>query len=234
MRNLSEQEISAGARFLLDTYLGEPGNVHFRASDGTQITRERSLAPADKMQWWLSPIAGDPDGFGLQVMTSGDGITVPDRVVFANWKRLSDTSWAYETSGARDFSLLPYSMNDSAAAQYYEPRRIPRSGEATITLVLGLYSKAGYSANAVVPASAPAPNDFGAVVQQSLQGGQNAADPGQAARSDLSALNAILNEINAKIGTPGSMPDDELSMIQSALKDLDSRAGRYAPATPGK
>ena len=234
MKNLSEQDISAGARFLFDTYLGEPGNVHFRASDGTQIVKERTISAADKIQWWLSPIAGDPDGFGLQVMTGGDGITVPDRVVFANWKRLSDASWAYETSAARDFNLLPYSMNDSAAAQYYEPRRIPRSGEATITLLLGLYSKAGYSANAVVPASAPAaaPTDFGTVVQQSLQGGQNAVDPGQAARADLSALNAILNEINAKIGSPGSVSDDELSLIKSALKDLDSRSNRFAPAAP--
>jgi hypothetical protein len=236
MKNLSEQDISAGARFLFDTYLGEPGNVHFRASDGTQITRERTLTPADRTQWWLSPLAGDPDEFGLQVMTSGAGVTVPNRIVFANWKRLSDTSWAYETSAARDFSLLPYSINDSAAAQYYEPRPIPRSGEATVTLVVGLYSKAGYSANAVVPASAPAPApaDFAASVQQSLQQAQNAADPGQAARADLSAVNAILKEINARIGSPGSMSDDELSLIQSALKDLGSRAGRYAPASPDK
>jgi hypothetical protein len=236
MKNLSEQGISAGARFLFDTYLGEPGSVHFRTPDLPQITRERTLTPADKTPWWLSPIAGDPDDFGLQVMMSGPGITVPDRVVFANWKRLSDTSWAYETSAARDFSLLPYSINDSAVAQYYQPRSIPRSGEATITLVLGLYSKAGYSADSVVPASAPAaaPSDFATGVQQSLQQGQNAADPTQGARADLSAVNAILNEINARIGSPGSVSDDELSLIQSALKDLDSRASRYAPASTGK
>jgi hypothetical protein len=231
MKNLSEQDITAGARYLFDTYLGEPGSVHFRTPSLAQTTRELTLTPAGKTPWWVSPIAGDPDGFGLQVMMSGDGITVPDRVVFANWKRLSDTSWAYETSSARDFSLLPYSVNDSAAAQYYLPRPIARSGEATITLVLGLYSKAGYGANSAVQ-KASAPNaDFSVGIQQSLSAGQNAADDAHAVHADLSVVNTLLNEINARIEASGTASDDELALIESALKELGSRAGRFAPAS---
>jgi hypothetical protein len=231
MKNLSEQDITAGARYLFDTYLGEPGSVHFRTPALAQMTKELTLTPANKAAWWESPIKDDPDGFGLQVMMSGTGVTVPDRVVFANWKRLSDSNWAYETSSARDFSLLPYSLNDSAAAQYYEPRPIPRSGEATITLVLGLYSKAGYGAVNVVPIASTLNPDFSANVQQSLSQGQNAADDTQAARADLSAVNAILNEIDARIESPGALSDDEMALIESALKDLGSRAGRFAPAS---
>jgi len=231
MKNLSEHDIAAGARYLFDTYLGEPSSVHFRTPTLPQMTRELTLTPADKTPWWISPLAGDPDGFGLQVIMSGPGITVPDRVVFANWKRLSDTTWAYATSSARDFSLLPYSVNDSAVAQYYEPRPIPRSGESTITLVLGLYSKAGYGANSVATvASTPNP-DFSAGVQQSLSAGQNASDDAQAVRADLSAVNTILNEIDTRIGSSGTVSEDELALIQSALKNLGSRAGRFAPAS---
>ncbi|MGO9309923.1 MAG: hypothetical protein ACLQDL_12960 [Spirochaetia bacterium] len=228
MRNLSERDIAAGARYLFDTYLGEPSSVHFRTPTLTQMTHELTLTPADKTAWWLSPLAGDPNDFGLQVMLTGAGVTVPDRVVFANWKRLSDASWAYKTSSAVDFSLLPYSQNDSAVAQYYEPRTIPRAGETTITLVLGLYSKAGYGAG--VPAASPPNTDFAAGVQQSLAAAQNAGSNAQAARADLSAVNAILSEIDAKIGTPGAISDDELALIESTLKELGSRAGRYAPA----
>jgi hypothetical protein len=166
LKNLSEQGITAGARYHLDTYLGESRGVHFRTSVLAQVSKELTVTPVDKTTWWESPLAGDPDGFGFQVMTSGAGLTVPDRVVFANWKRLSDSNWAYDTSAARSFSLLPYSVNDSAAAQYYEPRAIPRSGELTITLVMGLFSKAGYSANSAGQvAAAPAP-DFSTGVRE--------------------------------------------------------------------
>ncbi len=138
LRNLSEQDITVGARYLFDTYLGEPSGVHFRTPSMTQMNRELALTPADKTAWWESPLVGDKDGFGLQVMLSGEGITVPDRVVFANWKRLSDASWSYDVSAARNFNLLPYSVNDSAVAQYYESRRVPRSGGVTLTLVMGI------------------------------------------------------------------------------------------------
>ncbi len=230
LKNLSEKDITAGARYLFDTYLGESRGLHFRTSTLPQVSKELTLTPADKAAWWESPLAGDPDGFGFQVMTSGAGLTVPDRVVFANWKRLSDASWAYDTSTARDFSLLPYSVNDSAAAQYYDPRPIPRSGELTITLLMGLFSKAGYSANAPAPAPSAPAADFSTGVKESLTAGRNAANDSQAARADLSAVNAILNELDSKIGTPATVSEDELSLIESALKDLGSRAGRFALA----
>ncbi len=230
LKNLSDRDTAAGARYLFDTYLGETSSVHFRTPALTQMTHELTLTPADKTAWWLSPIAGDPNEFGLQVMLTGTGITVPDRVVFANWKRLSDASWAYETSPARDFSLLPYSANDSAVAQYYEPRTIPRSGETTITLALGLYSKAGYGSVPAAQSSSAPKSDFVAGVQQSPIAAQNAGSDAQVARTDLSAVNAILNEIDAKIGSSQAASDDELGLIESALKDLGSRAGRFAPA----
>jgi hypothetical protein len=233
LKNLSERDITAGARYLFDTYLGEPGGVHFRTSLLAQISRELSIAPVGSTAWWLSPLAGDKDQFGLQVMTSGNGITVPDRLVFANWKRLSDTNWAFEASAARDFNLLPYSVNDSAVAQYYEPRSVPRSGEVTITLALGLYSQAGYDVNSVVPVASTSAQELPTGVQKSLAEGQNAADTAQAARADLSAVNAILSAIDAKIDTSASVSEDEISMIESALKVLQDRSKRFAPA-PGK
>lgn len=232
LRNLTEQEISVGARFLFDTYLGEPGNLHFKTSALALVNRELTLTPADKSTWWMSPLANDKNQFGLQVMMSGPGITVPDRVVFANWKRLSDASWAYDTSAARNFSLLPYSVNDSAVAQYYEARPVPRSADLTFTLALGIYSAAGYGGLSGVPATAaPAPAaDFSSSVRQSLDRGRNAADNAQAVRADLASVNAILGEIDAKMGSSASMSDEELALIETALKDLQARSGRFGTA----
>ena len=240
LKNLSEQEITAGARYLFDTYLGESSGLHFRMSTLSQVSRELTVTPADKATWWESPLGGDPDGFGLQVMLAGPGLTTPDRVIFANWKRLSDANWDFDTSAARGFSLLPYSVNDSAAAQYYDPRPIPRSGESTFTLAMGLFSKAGHAAAPAAAAAAPTappppatpapPPDFSTAVRQSLDQGKGASSDVQAVRAELSAVNAIITELDARMPAAGSVTDDELALIESALKDLAGRAGRYAPA----
>ncbi len=75
------------------------------------------------------------------------------------------------------------------------------------------------------PQTAP---DFSQAVKQSLDEGRTAKDTAQAARADLDTVDAILNEIDAKMGSGGSISDDELALIQSALKDLGSRSGRYS------
>lgn len=230
LKNLTDKDITAGARYLFDAYLGETRGLHFRTSALSQLSKELTLTPADRAAWWESPLAGDPDDFGFQVMLSGPGLTVPDRVVFANWKRLSDSNWSYDTSGARNFSLLPYSVNDSAAAQYYEPRTIPRSGESTITLAIGLFSKAGYSANSTAPVSNSPSADFASGLRETLTAGKNAGNDSQAVQADLAAVNAILGELNSKLAAAAAVPEDEIALIESALKDLGGRATRFAPS----
>ncbi|MGA2479640.1 MAG: hypothetical protein ABSG63_12890 [Spirochaetia bacterium] len=212
VKNISQQDISAGVRYLFDTYLGEASFVHFRTDTLTQLSNELSLSGASRPAYWVSPLAGDPQDFGLMVMTSGAGITVPDRIIFANWKRLSDASWIYDTSEHRNFSMLPYSVNDSAACEYFDPRPLPRGAEMTVTMVLGQYSRSGFTPAATTLA-------------QSLAA---AASDGQGVRADLSIANSILAQIDAGIST-GTLSDDELARLEAALKELESRAARYAP-----
>ncbi len=226
IRNLSEQDITAGVRYLFDTYLGESSFIHFRTDTMTQLTHELTLTAADKAAYWLSPLSGDADNFGLQMMLSGQGVTVPDRVIFANWKRLSDASWTFDTSSVRNFSLLPYSVNDSAVAQYYDPRAIPRAGDATITIAMGAYAKAGFSAGA-----APT-QDLSSSLQQSLTAAQTASDVGQAVRVDLQTVDKILARIDAAFAAGATISDDDLAILKSALADLGGRSSRYA--TNGK
>jgi hypothetical protein len=155
-------------------------------------------------------------------MTSGAGVTVPDRVVFANWKRLSDASWSYESSADRTFSQLPYSVNDSAVSQYYDPRAIPPGTEVTITLLLGKFSRAGF--RVAGPASA---QGFAASVEQSLAAAKTTGDDGQAVRADLSTVNRILVEIDAALAAAGQVSEDKLGLMESALTDLGGRSARY-------
>jgi hypothetical protein len=222
LKNISEKSFDAGIRCLFDTYLGEASFVHFRTDTLSQVSRELTLLPRDKTQYWVSPLSGDPEDIGFQVMTSGTGVTVPDKVVFANWKRLSDASWSYETSADRNFSQLPYSVNDSAVSQYYDPRAIPPGTEVTITLLMGKFAREGF--HAAGPGSA---QSFAASVEQSLAAATSSGDDAAAIRADLSTVNRVLVEINAALSAAGAVPDDKLGLMESALTELGGRSARY-------
>ena len=159
VKNVSNRDVTVGVRYLFDTWLGEASSVHFRTDTVSGLTREMTVTSEERPAWWVSPLAGDPDGFGFECMLSGEDVTVPDRVVFANWKRLSDAPWSYATSAARTFSQAPYSLNDSAVGQYYDARPVPRGETLTITLALGRASPSGLTlktgAAPVVTAAAP-------------------------------------------------------------------------------
>lgn len=223
VRNASKENLKAGLRYLFDTYLGESGSP-FSTDRQAALKRETTLAGKDLPTWWLSPLTGDAGPFGLQSMASAPGVTPPDRIVFANWKRLSDAAWSYETSNARDFSLKPYSLNDSAVCQYYDPRRLSPGAQFTATLALGRFNPAGFAANA---GSLRAASNFASTVQQSLDAGKTAPSSGAAIRSDIAALNAILTRVDAALSSGGSATDDELAVMESALNDLKGRLAAY-------
>jgi hypothetical protein len=218
LKNVSQQDVVAGVRYLFDTYLGEASFVHFRTDTLSQITSELALSGAARPAFWISPLAGDPQDFGLMVMSSGPGITVPDKIIFANWKRLSDSPWIYDTSSSRNFSMLPYSVNDSAASEYFDPHALPRGAETTITLAMGQYSKGGFTVTA-------------RSLSQALAVGENAATESQGVRADLSTVNSILSLIDAGLLAGTTLTDEDLAKLEAGLKELQGRAGRYAPHT---
>jgi hypothetical protein len=233
LKNLSERDASIGVRYLFDTYLGESSFVHFKTDTLTQLTRELTLTPSDKALYWVSPLNGNADNLGLQVMLAGAGITIPDRVEFANWKRLSDASWGYDTSASRNFSVLPYSVNDSAVSQYYDPRPVAKGAETTITLALGNFNPQGLVSPAPSEAQGPASAASAQAAASPTTGPQQAgtaATDSQGARADLSTVNGILSKIDSALASGAPVSDDDLAQLESALKDLGGGAARYAPS----
>jgi hypothetical protein len=140
--NLGEQTVPAAVRLLLDTYLGERGNAHFITPLRDQITREVAITPGGAQPYIRS---GDPaSSSGLQVMISGNGVTMPQQVVVANWKRLADSEWDYEVNEQRNFNRLPYSINDSALLITYPAVTLEQNQRYTITTRFGDYADNGY------------------------------------------------------------------------------------------
>ncbi len=147
LHNRSNQRRNLGLRVLFDTYLGEtaPGEAgHFQLDRGSPVRFETSLRPEqESVRYWLTRAPDRPE-LTLQQTLQGGGVTIPDRVVFANWKRLFQSTWDYTVLPSRRFSDPPYSLNDSAVAVYYNPVSVQPGASREIVIVLSAYAPVGF------------------------------------------------------------------------------------------
>ena len=134
---------------------------------------------------------------------------------------------------SRNFSLLPYSVNDSAVSEYFDPRPVAKGAETTITLALGKFTQEGFSVSASPVAqvsSAPDVQGAAAPVVQSTGAPRAPASDPQSVRAELSTVNDVLSKIDGALASGAPLSEDELAQVESTLKDLGSGAARYAPA----
>lgn len=214
VENLSESTINAGIRYLFDTHLGESENYHFSA--GSKNLESEYDVQSDFPGHWISPTSLHSDIEGMQMMLKGYGITTPDRVLFANWKRISDSNWSYSSNASRNWNLLPYSLNDSAVAHYYNPVALA-SGEAyTITIVLGAFSPNGFSLD---------PSGVGDDLEGLLtgSGGLTGSNYGEQVRADLITITDLIEKIDEILAKGDNVSDDELKVLQEILERLKDR-----------
>ena len=136
LTNTSETNLSVGLRMLLDTYLGE-GSTHFLTPSGPVTGETEYTTPPAYIA------SSDPNKASVYLLFGSGGATRPDRIVLANWKRLDDTSWSYTVNTNRNFSVLPYSVNDSAVSLYFDPAQLASGAERTIRVIFSLAPPAG-------------------------------------------------------------------------------------------
>jgi hypothetical protein len=218
LRNVSGRELTVGLRFCLDTYLGEKGSNHFSTSGHAVVDRELEIQKAEMVRYWKSSTPGKEGGISLYSHTSGEGVTVPDRIIFANWKRISDTSWKYEISPSRNFNLMPYSINDSAVCQYYSPRLIQPDEVWTIGLLFSSVDSAAAPSGAAV--SVPSPQTAKTVQADPLS--ETAPGP----YKDLLAINSLIEEIN-RLMLQESLDAEEIERLRAVLAALKSKTSAY-------
>lgn len=210
MENVSQKDSSVGLRYLLDTWLGEKAGIHFVASSGAVLGTE-VLYGADSAEPWIrSP--GD-SGASLQVALSAPA-TRPDRVIVANWKRLNDAPWTIETNAARNFTLLPYSVNDSALALYYDPVVVRPGSSRTFNVVLGNETTSQQRTAAVAP-----PPTVGAAA---------VADTAPLdVMADLIAVRSVIDSIDTALSSGSALGTEEQAALEATLKRLEARKVAY-------
>ena len=217
VRNLTQSELAVGARLLLDSHLGEGAGAHFLTDRGQEIERETTVGSSELLRYWASVRKRKEGTVGVECLVDGRGLTRPDRLVFANWKRLSDAVWLYETAGSRNFSHEPYSVNDSAVALHYDPQSLPAGEEREVALVLGEYDPTGYIS---VTGSTP---------RAQVSAAAAAGDPTAIVR-ELQEVDALIGDIDARLQAGLEPAPDEL---QGAAADPGRPQPESGGASPG-
>lgn len=132
VRNLSKNYISVGFRQIIDTF-NNSNDADFLINGNRPVNSEISWSDSEVPTYWgTNPLKNDD----FQVSYTSYGDRKPDQLIFANWKRLSDSDWNFNIREGRDYSLLPYSINDSAAGIFYNPISIPPGTEISFQYAL--------------------------------------------------------------------------------------------------
>jgi hypothetical protein len=211
--NVSESAREVALRILLDTHLSENDDVHFITANGTPIEGEQSIRPSASNAFFAS-LSDQYEGVGLQYMVSGSATTSPERVVFANWKRLSDSRFSYSVEAGRNFSLLPYSINDSAAAIYYAGRTLDPGQSRTITTFVGNYDEAGFG---------PAGQRSDLAGMLDSEGEEEDLTTTDALLKEVLAVNEVVEEIDRLLANPEEASQEDLELINRLLDELEAR-----------
>ncbi len=229
LHNRSEHSRELGVRLLLDTHLGEdaPREVgHFRLHRATPVRFEHELHPErDSVRYWFSRSPEQPE-LTLQQSLLGEGVTTPDRVVFANWKRLYESSWDYRVLPARRFSAPPYSLNDSAVAVYYDPIVVEAGETREIAIVLGGYAPTGHYELEEPPvdvATVREPEELEAEARMpAVAALRMSAEERERYLEKLEEINALIEELDRQVEHPAELTRKRLDELRERLEELRS------------
>ena len=214
LKNITDSSINVGVRYLFDTYLGESHNHHFETNLHDNMKNETVIEKDSMITYWLSRNIKD-ENVGLQMVTSGGNSTKPDKIIFANWKRLNETTWTYLSSDSRDFSSRPYSINDSAVCHYYNPVSLGSGKQRKISLLLGNMKEEGFATDETLPFD---DEIFTLEPDEELQ---------NQIKSDINVLESLLLMINKKIKSGDAVTDKDIAIMEEILDEIKTRIKNY-------
>jgi hypothetical protein len=213
LENTGPREINLGARFLLDTSLGEriSGAPPF-LTDRRSVESETLIRAGDDDEWWIT--RNGP--LSLMGSISAGVERGPDLAHFANWKRLNEVPWKTGYSAGRNFNYLPYSIGDAAVCYYYEPRLLGRGDSLAYTILLAAEDPRGFvrrggSAALSPPEIVPLP--------------EAAPSPGGARDADIALLRDLISRVDRFMAGEISITEEDLAVMETTIARLKARYG---------
>ncbi len=221
LKNISSQRLTIGLRYIIDTYLGEDGDVHFYDEYGAAYNSETGFTASNAPRYLVSPKDGDRNK-GLMIMLRSPGITLPDQVTLANWKRLSDSAWEYQINTTRNFSRPPYSINDSAVLLSYKPEALNPGSSRTVTIAMGYYAQGGYS-----PELNEGTEKIGNLVASLSDQENNGSEKSSTPEEELAAVRELIKQIDDILQLGEDIPEEKMILLQQLMDTLKSRQENF-------
>ena len=132
LTNTTSSSKQVGARIMLDTMLGSNDGAPFKIPGIGDVTKECEFFGDDIPEYWQAVDSLT----SYSVISTGDFYKNiaerPDKVQFADWPRISGSSWNYE------IDPTDYVTNDSAVAAYFNPRTVLPGQSRTVVTYYGL------------------------------------------------------------------------------------------------
>ncbi|MDR1637030.1 MAG: hypothetical protein LBR93_06800 [Treponema sp.] len=218
VENTGSRRADVGIRFLLDTNLGEgrPGSP--LVTDIKPLNGETTFDSLSPDKWWIS----GNDRLSLMGSLGPEAGGRPDLVHVANWKRLNDTPWKLKYSEGRNFNNRN-NPGDSAAAYYFEPRRIQAGESFSASLLLAANDPSGFIVYNVMTALEPPLPD------KAPQLPTDPASPVSPLQDDINTLKDLLTRIDHSINSDFQISEEELLRMEEEIARLRSRYGIPEP-----
>ena len=216
VRNLSKNYISIGLKQIIDTF-NNTEEADFLIDGNNPVNGEKSWSGSSVPSYWeTNPLKGDD----FRIAYTAYGGRKPDQLIFSNWKRLSDSDWDFNVRENRDFSLLPYSIDDSAAGLFYNPVSVPPGSEISVRFALSvngpalnLMETSDKEKSITLPAPTPV-SDRGLILSYSFQ-------------YDLDLIDEYINEINTLLLLDNPVYNTQIEYYQGELEKLKQKLSHY-------
>ena len=209
VENYTSRDMKIMLKEVCDTWLGEKSGNHIALASNPKVIDEMYLTLDSQEPYIVSP------GEYASVALLFDSEPRPDAVVIANWKRLSDSKFAYDSSLMRGFTLSPYSINDSALGLYWNERIVPAKG---VTKVSSRWLSGGPGNEFLAWLAENYPPK---VEQQPAEPQQNSTEQKPLPTLDVEAIRNLLARIDSAIQNVDALSDEDLQQILSELNSLE-------------
>lgn len=240
--NLTEKIFTFDSILCLDTYLGEKSGEHFVVSDNTVINNEQEILDTSTIDYIQS--FNHDYKLGINMLFNREKQIAPDRIFFANWKRVDKNIGLYQVTPGINFDLKPYSLNDSALfIEYKEQEIIPhRDHEYRYILNISNNPAVPTEEPSIIPTATPTPP----VGETDTQKNNSSVTPtpiptkednnitSKDQKKQLELINltltdllALLDSINDKLKTGQKLSREDVELSRQILDEIKRRRKKY-------
>lgn len=225
VETLTEDEFDISYLFCLDTYLGESSGRHF-VMPGNIVTDSETEFSGSTTLSYISSFS-ERYQTGLSIAFNQEKQVKPERIYFANWKRVEQEGGDYRIKEGRDFDLKPYSINDSALVAEYKEQEVLFSRNHSNRIILSLAEALELEEEQVEEVAEKEPVETEKEPDKQVEEKRETVDEPDEGLNllnmSLDELLALLDRINRKLESGEKLTKEDVELSEKILEELQKR-----------